>query len=233
MTNGVTAAIQGMTWTFTTAGITAASSCITSILTGFALLSIFIMRKQLKSDHDRSRRECAVELMRCFATTPDPTDHKRVFGLALMNILTSDQCKSLWAKESFSIDAKCLHLLSAYRHACNGLSTGSESASKKKSDSSSSSTPSLIVSVVEAYTLRSIATSYLNRLELVASAWHHNVADGDMIETEFVKVFCPKDGIYVMETFRKVSGVYPSVERLCQHFEKKKNAALLRKPPTG
>jgi hypothetical protein len=228
-TNSVLSLNQFPTWQ-TPEGVTAIATCLAALFGFLALISVALLHKQIRADHDRSRRERAVDLMTCYVTTHDPSNHQLLFGLNLAFVLTEDQCHSLWERETFEILEKHQHLLDTWRSACNASLNGSKSF---KSGGGGSSASVLMLSSSEVYLLRTIATNFLNKLELVASAWHNNVADRAMIEQEFVRVFCPKDGVYVLEKFRDASGIYPSVGKICEHFKQKKSQSITAMPPVA
>jgi hypothetical protein len=211
-------------------GITALATCLAALFALLALMSVALLNRQIRADHDRSRRERAVDLMMCYVTTHDPSNHQIVFGLNLSFVLTEEQCHSLWEREPFAVLDKHQHLLDTWRTACNSSLNGSKS---RKSPGDGSSNSVLTLSASEVYMLRSIATNFLNKLELVASAWNNNVADRAIIEQEFVRVFCPKDGVYVLEKFRDASGIYPSIGKICEHLKQKKSQSITAMPPVA
>jgi hypothetical protein len=209
-------------------GITAIATCLAALFGFLALMSVYLLQKQIRSDHDRSRRERAVDLMTVWATSQDPTCYQIVFGLSLLHSLTKEQCHALWNREAFGIEVRNQSLLDSWRAAC---CFNSQNRSKKTNVSGSGNNSQLTLSDSEVLMLRSIASVTLNKLELVASAWHNNVADRQIIEREFIKLYCPKDGAYVLENFREASGIYPSIGKICEHYKNKKNESLAAKPP--
>jgi|SRR5882672_6675256 len=200
-------------------GVTAIGTCALAVITFFTLLSIVLLRRQMIGDHERSRREMAISLMQCYCTTQDPTDHEVTFAMGLLQGLSHDNCNALWHREVFQIESKNQHILDAWRNAykVKGVSGGGGSP--------------LNITPIEVYMLRKVATNMLNKLEMIAAAWHNNIADKTIIEQEFVKVFWPRDGASVLEQFRKASGVYPSIGRFCVHYEKQKDSSFVQKPP--
>lgn len=210
-------------------GITAVATCLAALFAFLALISVALLHRQIKADHARSRRERAVDLMMCYVTTHDPSNHQLLFGLNLAFVLSEEQCHSLWEREQFEIIEKHQHLLDTWRTACNTALNGKNIRVSGAGPSASV----LRLSPSEVYMLRSIATNFLNKLELVASAWHNNVADRAIIEQEFVRVFCPKDGVYVLEKFRDASGIYPSIGKICEHYKQKKSQSITAMPPTA
>jgi hypothetical protein len=58
------------------------------------------------------------------------------------------------------------------------------------------------------------------------------MADREIIEEELRKVFCAEPGEYVVRTCREVSGIFPSINELCKHYEALANNHVV-KGPTG
>lgn len=208
-------------------GVSAIAGCLAALFGFLALLSVALLHKQIRADHDRSRRERSVDLMTCYVTTHNPSNHPILFGQNLAFMLSEDQCRSLWDRETFDVSGKQQSFLDTWRSACNS----SNEFKFKRIESDGTGIAVSRLSPSEVYFLRSIVTNYLNKLELVASAWHNNVADRGIIEQEFVRVFCPKDGVYVLEKFREASGIYPSIGKLCEHYRQKKSQSIVAKPP--
>lgn len=205
-------------------GVTAIATCLAALFAFLALMSIAVLNRQIKTDHERSRRERAMDLMMCYVTTHDPSNYEILFGLNLSFVLTEEQCRSLWEREPFSVQGKQQNLLDTWRAVYNATKN------KKGSQTESGATVSLLTAP-EVYILRSIVSNHLNKLELVSSAWNNNVADRGIIEQEFVRIFCPKDGVYVLEKFREASGVYPSIGKICEHFRQTKSQSVRAMPP--
>jgi len=222
-----TALVSTFEWT-STEGITAIATCLVALFTFLTLFSLILLRKQIISDHDRSRREMAVDLMKCYSTTYDPTNRETVFGFALLQLFSKEQCHSLWNREVFSVENKHQHLLESWRAAHKPVLD-----SKGTKKEVGPSTSSLMLSLEEVYLLRSLATTRLNKLEMIAGAWYHHVADRKIIEQEFLRIFRPKDGKYILEDFRKASGVYPSIAQLCNNLELKNDESFVAKPEIG
>jgi hypothetical protein len=209
-------------------GITAIA---TSLVAGFTLLTLFsivFLRRQIRSDHDRSRREMAINLMKCYSTIVDPTNHELVFGFELLKLLTKEQCRSLWQKEPFTVERKHQHLLECWRSARNSAGKSKTAAKGTNSDPGPG-----VLSVEEVYLLRFLANTLLNRLEMIAGAWHYNVADSKIVQQEFWRVYCPHDGNFILEDYREASGVFPSIATFCAVLKENKEKSVVAKPPIG
>jgi hypothetical protein len=227
-TNLVTNIGHNLSWVDPT-GIAAMASVFGALCSLATILSLFLFKKQITSDHDRSRRERAADLMECWVTSQDPTNREVVFGLQLLQTLTHEQSVALWNRQQFQIDPKYQNVLDSYRASSilpcrKGTQTAPAKASRENQ---------LMLRETEVLMLRRLAISMLNKLELIASEWHNNIADREIIEAEFIKVFSPEEGHYYMDKFREVSGIYPSIREICQHIEKNKQVKSVGKPALG
>lgn len=73
--------------------------------------------------------------------------------------------------------------------------------------------------------LRWEIVNYLNHLETILSAWHHNVADKKMIEEQLTYLVYLKDNHYLLESFRRAAGdaeSYPCIKAFITHLTDEK-----------
>lgn len=209
--------------------LAACASAFAAIITAWSIVllkkQISTAQEQTKYDHERSRRERALEVMMCFVNQHSATDHQITFAIALIYELNPEQCRALWKKEVFSVSEKQQQFLEAYRKA---FYAGFQS--EKRSSNNAVLTKPGELTPLEVRALNRIAASVCNKLELIASAWANNVADREMIEKEFVAVFCPETGKYVLETFREASGIFPSIKQICEHYRSSGTTRISRPP---
>ena len=169
--------------------------------------SIIIIFKQLKSDHDRSRRERAIELIGSWARN---MKQGSTAARKLVETFSMEQAKSLFRQEPFDIESKYLNLLNAALE---------EDIDKGKADK-------ICLNESISSELRWVVVSYLNNLEAILAAWRHNVADKNMIEEQFSYLVSQADGHYILEQFRKAAGgidSYPATDEFVTHIKKSKD----------
>ncbi|CAM3562344.1 DUF4760 domain-containing protein [Halomonas lysinitropha] len=180
--------------------------------------------KSLESDHERSRREKAIDLL-CHwdSTLTDNSAAARKFAESL----TFEQSKCLYAQEPFSVDSKHYGLfLGALPPALAKVRKAEQKYDGEKID----------VSERESSEIRWSVITYLNSLETILSAARHNVADKDMIYEQFVYLISPEKGHYLLADFRKAAGgarTYPSTEEFATELKEKAEETVPGKGPVA
>ena len=164
---------------------------------------------EIKADHDKSRREMAIELISQWANT---SDELSVGLCAFVESLNANGCEALWNKHELSVDADHAGFLSQFSKAELPIS-----GAIVKLDSDSTRR------------VRSYIVDHLNRLEAISCAWRYNVADQEMLEEEFKSILL-HGGDIVMNNFVSRTGIYPSLKLMTQALQKKALAGSIRAP---
>ena len=84
--------------------------------------------------------------------------------------------------------------------------------------------------------LRWEIVSYLNHLETMLSAWHHNVADQEMLEEQLTYLVSSKNNHFLLENFRQAAGdgeSYPSIKVFIAYLKNKSEKETLAKIKLG
>jgi len=164
--------------------------------------------KDLKADHERSRRERAIELLRHWDA------HLTISGALARKFAESlnfENSKLLHLQQPFTIENK--HY---------GLFVGSLSTASAKLRNKDEENKYIEISERESSEIRWAVISYLNHLETILAAVRHNVADKDIVYEQFTYLVSPSDGHYLLEDFRKASGgatSYPSIEAFANELK--------------
>jgi len=164
--------------------------------------------KDLKADHERSRREKAIDLL---AHWDRNIKLSGALSRKFAETLSFEQSKSLFKQQSFEVDPT---------HAELFLGSLSNISSKNRDIP----TEKFKVSERESSEIRWGVISYLNHLETILAAVRHNIADKDMIYEQFTYLVAPTEGHYVLEHFRKAAGgsdSYPSIEEFATELKNK------------
>lgn len=177
-----------------------------------AARQVRLLSYQTQADHERGRRERALDLMRYW------NDQRKSSAPALLisplvEELSEAQCEKLYYGRPLAVEVRFRAVLENYF-----FSMGFLDRVKLKDENNQ-----ILLDEFHARLITQSVTGYLNVLETVACAWRHNIGDRDIIEEEFDQVFF-KIGTerFRYETFRRVSGVYPSIRELVETSIRKK-----------
>jgi hypothetical protein len=203
-------------------GIAAAAAVVSAAISALTLRSLILFRKQITLDHERSRRERALDLLVSFVNLQNPVDHEATYALRLIYRMSSDQCRALCRNEPFAVDEANRPYLDLYR----AIYYHRLPLAKKPDPKS------LQLTLGEVIALDKTATAICNRVELIAAAWKHNIADREILEEEFKTVYCVEPDKFILETYRAASGIFPSTKAICMHF-KGQQETKPAKQPTG
>jgi hypothetical protein len=192
-----------MTASSITDWITAIGTGATALSIGIVLLQVFLLKKQIHDDHERSRREKAVDLMLGWSRQ---LDRKSSITRKFAELLSEENLRCIFNQESFSLPGmpeKNEKLLAA----CLGLED--EKAKLQTVNGQ------IVVSESQSGMIRWQLISYLNSLESVISAWACNVADREIIQNEFEYLFSSDGSGQALAKFRVIAGgsaSYPYIE---------------------
>jgi hypothetical protein len=169
---------------------------------------------QISKDHERSRRELAIELMRAWTTS---LDHKGSISRKLVETFDESQARKLFNQEELSLnDSTQKNLFSA------AFDADLEADNR--------------VSARQSAELRWRVITYLNALETILAAWHHNIADRDILEEQFKYLVSDRDGYSILANFRKAAGsndTYPAIQAFVAHVQSKLRSAQAGKSAVG
>lgn len=208
---------------------------------GFVAYQVFIARKQLKqgseslqnaadslelarqtfeSDHERSRRQNAADLILQWST-----NLKRETSLArkLVETLGREETESLYDEKPFEMDEKYLSIVAD----CLGNSEESELVTNNGK---------IKLTVKQSAHMNWLVVSYLNSLESVLVYWQHGIADVDMIKAEFRYLVNPDKEKYILHNYRTAKeGVdnYPAIRAFVDMLKREHENSTKTRPPLG
>lgn len=173
---------------FNKENISIVAACIQAFSTFFVMLQIYVAKKQIEHDHERSRREKSVELLLEWSKflTEEVTGTRKF--LSKLNI---EQCQSIKSQEIFCVSKKHKSLL---------VMIFKEKLEEKGEE--------IILDEYHAAKLRWLIIQYLNRLEAILVAWQYAAVDKEIIESQFKYLFSgenARDGI--LKNYRVASGL--------------------------
>lgn len=168
-----------------------------------------LAKNQLQDDHERSRRQAAINNLLTWTNSLTPTTSST---RRLVDLLEQSDCSCLEHIQEFDIDVKHKELL---KSCFVDPQNFSEEPGKGRI--------SLTKSQVSELRYRTI--NYLNTLESIFSAWHHNVSDRAIISEQFQYMLAPQNGHTLLKKFRIAAGEnnYPAIRFFELHFEQLRN----------
>jgi hypothetical protein len=202
-----------VTGEYTVALISAVASVLTAAGIIFIYYQVRLLSKQLSADHERSRRERAIDLMAGWLDRKSRQPEWIISAMLLIETLDEVRCRVVWEKGVMPLDAGIKPAAERF------LADANLGAPETRTDGTA------VLTEVQTSVLRGCAVDLLNSLEVVATAWRHNVCDRAIIEEEFLDVIFFRTNRARLEVFRRASGVYPSLGALTRHLQDTRRAA--------
>ena len=179
------------------------------------IYQIHLAQKQLKADHERSRRERSVDVLLEWAK-----NMKQHSSLArkIVESLNEEQCRNLYSQESIKLPKK--HKSSLVKI----LNLKDEDVKEENGD--------IILTEDQASEIRWHVMAFLNMLESVLVAWQYSIVDREIIEHQFAYLFSSEEGHAALKYFRTAAGgekAFPAIEIFSGHIEEKRRSILKQK----
>lgn len=165
---------------------------------------------QIVADHDRSKKELSISLMREWSnslTLQDGSARKIVEQLSLEDCMKIIKNEALTLPSSFK--SKIITALSIDENDGQSLEADKDG--------------NFVLGEQLVAKLDGIIISYLNRLESILMSWHLGVADKEIIEQQFAYLYKPKDKHRAVETFRIAKGgllAFPIIDKFIIKLKK-------------
>ena len=220
--------------------ITVTSTAILALMAIYgvfaAIKQIKVLVKQTQDDHERSRREKAVDLLFLWTSNLDEySSRTRKFA----ENLSEENLKSIYNEESFSFLKKYKEKYeSCFPKNLQNEYLGNEKGNENNEKSSVKTDEEKEIQVDtrgSAY-IRWQLIKYLNLLESILSAWAYKIADKDLIEDQFSYLFKTEGSSKALKKFREIAGgisSYPSIELFEREMQKKEEKKLKEKYKLG
>jgi hypothetical protein len=178
-------------------------------------VQISIASKQLKADHERSRREKSVELLLVWAKNLKDNSS---LARKIVESLNEEQSRNLFNLEETRIPEK-------YKEPLEKILV--DTTGNIKVDSGY-----IVLTGERVSNLRWLVMTYLNILESILVAWQYSIVDRDIIEHQFSYLFSPEQGHSALKNFRIAAGgekTFPAIEIFSNHLEEKRRSILKEK----
>ena len=194
--------------------VQAVASIVTALVAFVALLQVRLLRRQITSDHERSRRHRAVDDLKDWNNhlTEGITSARR-----LVETFTDDQLDALKDGRSFK-------LLKRYRAIADvALDIQRVEALVEDGDA-------YVMEPEHAIRLRNHCIRHLNAFEITLAAWRHGIADSKVIEEQLSYLVDLQRDWKMLERFRiRVVGLdaHPATEDFVRLISARKEAVEL------
>jgi hypothetical protein len=150
--------------------------------------------EQLRCDHERSRRELAVELCQKWAIH---LNRKSTLARKLVENFSDEQARSLFNNEPIILDVKHLSLVKGCLPDTSYFNNNGISFENDRE---------ITLQEKDVSEIRWLVVSYLNLLETIFAAWHYGIAEKQIIECQFGYLVAPDKGHLILERFRQAAG---------------------------
>ncbi|WP_462174530.1 hypothetical protein [Pseudoalteromonas gelatinilytica] len=177
-------------------------------------VQVLIAQRQIKADHERSRREKTVDLL---IEWDKRLKKESALARKIIENLSEAQCRELVAQQKLHVNSKLQTLLAQFF----------PNFTPETNDNGE-----IIINESLTAELRWHAITYLNSLESVLVAWQYSVVDREIIEHQFSYLFKPADGHEALKDFRAAAGgedCYPAIEIFAGHIREKRRKKLIQK----
>ena len=184
---------------------------VTAVGILFVCLQLLLAKRAMSHDHERSRRQFAIEIARDWNRSIGPETSA---AQKLIQGLNEDQCNKIAKYESPVIIEKGKGYL---------VDVCLETPACRDQQGS------IILDDADVKHLRYLGANYLNEIEIVLSAWYKNVGDQDYIEEEFS--FVTRN--MTMDRFRDAIGAgdYPAIDSFLSRNARSSSGPLGRLLP--
>ena len=194
-------------------------SNIATIVQAIAAFGIFIQishsNKELKADHERSRREKSIDILNLWSQN---LRKEGSIARKIIEKLNEEQCREIFNNKPVKIDRKYESILVQFFG--EGILNISDN------------NDIILLDEQQSTELRWHAITYLNTLEFTLVAWQYSVVDRGIIENQFQYLFDPANGHEMLKHFRKAAGgenSYPAIEIFTAHVTNKRREILVQK----
>jgi hypothetical protein len=188
----------------------------------FVFYQVLLLRQQLdltwkslKADHERSRKEMAVSIIREWNRDIKPETSA---ADKLVTKWNEEQCRNLANLLPVKINPDQVHLVNA----C----TKHEISNPTPQDDGR-----ILLTLEEVACIRYAAADYLNSIECVLLAWQLNIVDRETIERQFQYMDRPKDGYSTLECLRVAFGgaeTFPATEEFIETLKESKKTSVAK-----
>lgn len=196
--------------TITPEWVSAVAASISAFGIFFVAVQIIHAYGQMKKDHERSRRELTIQLMKDWTLN---LSHSSSAARKLTETFTLEQCKAVYDHKTIKIAKEKKEKVLSIVH---DIMDQNEQL-KEENDS-------IVLDEKHVAHIKYLLITYLNTLETTLMAWKLSVADREIIEQEFSYLVKPEDGHEALAVFRQAVGgknAYPAIHDFVDEIKKR------------
>ena len=186
---------------------------LTALGVCFVAFQVYLTQKQIKADHERSRRERSVEYLIHWAQK-----------VSAMNSSIRRIAESLDAENSrLLINNQAFSVLAKYEE---------DLASIFSEQNLEKDISHVKLTNGQSAKIRTEILGYMNLLEAILVGWQYSIVDRKIIEGQFSYLFSPEQGHYILENLRTAAGgekSFPAMTIFAAHLEEQRRNSLIRK----
>jgi len=199
------------------------------------LVQLGFIYKQLKTDHERSRREKALELLQWWSSI---ISEEMLIAKKIGETFDKTTARKVCNGEPIKLNKELFPLVQRLfekKIKTDNNNVFQNPFRKWKGNEKEPSCDSYItLETEEVIKLRYLLIKYLNSLESVLVGWQHNIADASVLKEEFSYLFKPEAGNETLENFRIACGgekSFPAITIFLNHLKMERENQLKRKEP--
>ena len=170
-------------------------TCIMALSAILIIPQLFLMRKQLKNNHEEHRRENTVNILHIWCNS---LKKESSMSEDVVRKFNEQQCQSLYKHEPFGVSDEVIPSI------CKFCTLSKDDCPNCKITTSKRVEGKILNE------LRYHVISYLNMLETVMVSWHLGIVDQETIEDEFRFLAADGKGM-ALDAFRRTAGGYPLI----------------------
>jgi hypothetical protein len=185
---------------------------IANLASILGIVGLFVAWRTFRADHERSRREKAIEYILDWVRG---LDRRATLARKFVEMFNQHQAKCLFEQKSFHIDRDLAPLMEGVFEQMPEVEDGQFNITQAMSAD-----------------LRWIIVNYINNLEAIMSAWYYQVADRKMLAEQFSYLISPSLGNFLLPEFRVAANAqehYPAITAFVMSYKTDRAATLLGK----
>ncbi len=197
--------------------IIAIANSVTALAIIVIIFQTYYLYKQLKSDHERSRRENAVKFLLDWSLN---LEQASTLARKFVEELDEENCRKIVKQSPTTVPLDKKNILLG---CLVGITDKLEEIDN-----------SIKLSEKEVSHIRWLLITYLNKLESILTAYRHGIVDKEMIKEQFKYLVSPENGHYALEKFRKAAGgknTFPSIYFFVEELKREEKQPPSAKPP--